>query len=96
MRYIKIDSLPSSKKKWIDKDVEMYHACFQLLVNAVEKEKVHTHVCQEVHKEFVEEVVYLYLWWKKVTKYDKVFYCDSKEADQHLLRLLKIRKKLWT
>lgn len=98
MRRLTITTLPS-KKEWVDKDVEMYHACFQLLVNAIEKEKVHLHICQKVHKEFVDEVVFLHLWWKqKIIQSENSgeFDVNDSEADEMLLRLMKIRKSLWT
>jgi hypothetical protein len=94
MRILKIESLPSAKN-WVDKDEIMLHSCFQLLKDCVEKEKVDTHCNYEAHKEFVDEVGFLYKWWKKRLKLgwsDK----QLEEDDAMLLRLMKIRTALWT
>ena len=94
MRKLKIESLPF-KKEWVDRDEIMLHACFQILKDCVEKEKVDEQCDYEAHKYFVDEVRYLYGWWKervkKVTT-DK----QMEEDDTMLLRLMKIRTSLWT
>lgn len=94
MRKLKIESL-SIKKEWIDRDEIMLHACFQILKDCVEKEKVDEQCDYEAHKDFVDEVRFLYDWWKervkKVTT-DK----QMEEDDDMLIRLMKIRTSLWT
>lgn len=91
MRYLKICSLPSNKE-WVDRDEIMLHSCFQILKDCVEKEKVDTHCDYNAHKEFVDEVRFLYNWWEKRTKDISL----DKEDDEMLLRLFEIRKSLWT
>ena len=81
MRILKIDSLPNAKQ-WIDRDHIMLHACFQILQDCVEKEKVDTHCNYEVHKDFVDEVRLLYKWWLK------------RKMMIHLIMMMKIMKCL--
>ena len=95
MRILKIESLPSSKI-WYDRDTIMLHACFQILKDCVEKEHVDTHCNYESHKDFVDEVRFLYKWWNERiedTDYDDA---QMKEDDEMLMRLMKIRTSLWT
>ena len=92
MRILKINSLPSAKT-WIDRDFIMLHAYFQILVDCVEQEKVDTHCNYESHKEFVDEVRFLYNWWIK-RKDESIK--NENEDDQILLRLMIIRNELWT
>lgn len=60
MRKLQIKSLP--KKQWVDRDEIMLHACFQILTDAIEKKHVDTHCNYEAHKDFVDEVRFLYNW----------------------------------
>lgn len=90
MKVLKIESLPNSKT-WVDRDVIMLHACFQILKDCVEKEHVDVHCNYESHKEFVNEVRFLYAWWME----RRETYDDSKD-DEMLARLMKIRSSLWT
>jgi hypothetical protein len=92
MRILKIESLPS-KKHWIDRDEIMIHSCFQILKDAIELEKVDTHVDYETHKDFVDEARFLYDWWVKRSVAEEP---DFEEDDKMLLRLMKIRTQLWT
>lgn len=93
MRYLKIESLPSAKE-WVDRDDIMLHACFQILKDCVEKEHVDTHSDYDYHKDFVDEVRFLYQWWEtRKTKYPS---CDNTEDKEMLDRLMKIRNMLWT
>ena len=97
MRLIRIKSLEPIKNKWLDKDEIMLHACFQLLENYIEEEKGDTHCDYEAHKEFVDELRCLYKWWlnRKEIKdcdWDK----QEIEDDEMLIRLMKIRRALWT
>ena len=91
MRTLKINSLPS-KKRWIDRDFIMLHACFQILQDCVEEEKVDTHCDYETNKNFVDEVRFLYNWW--IVRKESVFSDDR--DDEMLIRLMKIRTSLWT
>jgi len=90
MRILKIESLPSAKQ-WVDRDEIMLHSCFQILKDCVEKEEVDTHCDYEFHKEFVDEVRFLYKWWCERSKSE-----NQDEDDVMLLRLMKIRTALWT
>lgn len=92
MRTLKINSLPSSKD-WVDRDVVMLHACFQILEDCVEKEEVDNHCNYETHKEPVDEIRFLYKWWKNRKVKD---WSDDAEDDEMLIRLMKIRGFLWT
>ena len=95
MRILKINSLPSSKE-WIDRDEIMLHSCFQILEDCVEKEKVDTHCYYESHKDFVDEVRFLYKWWQKRKKEDGGYGEQMEEDNKMLIRLMKIRSGLWT
>lgn len=94
MRILKIESLPSAKQ-WVDRDEIILHSCFQILKDCVEKEEVDTHCDYEFHKEFVDEVRFLYEWWSKRSE-SKCQDDDDDDDDAMLLRLMKIRKSLWT
>lgn len=93
MRILKIDSLPNSKQ-WVDRDLIMLHACFQILQDCVEKEKVDTHCDYQSHKDFVDEVRFLYNWW--LNRKNDVDFDNNEEDNQMLNRLMKIRLWLWT
>lgn len=95
MRIVKIESLPAVREQWIDRDEVMLHACFQILKDCVEKEKVDEHCNYEAHKEFVDEVRFLYTWWEKRRKGVQQDSEDNEDNDM-LLRLMKIRQALWT
>lgn len=92
MRTLKINSLPP-EKEWVDRDVIMLHACFQILEDCVEEEEVDTHCNYETHKESVDEIRFLYNWWKARKVKD---WSDDEEDDEMLIRLMKIRGFLWT
>lgn len=95
MRVLKIQSLEPVSKGWRNRDEIMLHACFQILKDCVEKEHVDTHCNYETHKDFVDEVRFLYNWWEKRSKTcpsDE----DGAEDDEMLFRLMKIRTCLWT
>ena len=95
MRILKIQSLVPVKEQWIDRDEIMLHACFQLLTDCVEQEGVDTHCDYETHKDFVDEVRALYAWWQK-RKTIRTTDDQSLEDDVMLIRLMKIRRILWT
>lgn len=91
MRILEINSLPS--EQWIDRDFIMLHACFQILQDCVEEEKIDTDCNYEIHKELVDEIRFLYSWWL-VRK--EVVFRDDDEDEVILNRLIKIRTSLWT
>jgi len=95
MRRLKITSLPNINK-WIDRDELMLHSCFQILQDFIEKEKGVVHCNYEAHKDFVDELRFLNNWWqtrKLGSNHDDE---DDKVDDEMLIRLMKIRKSLWT
>jgi hypothetical protein len=93
MRHLKITTLAPAKEGWIDRDMIMLHACFQLLVDFIEKENGLEYCNYEHHKESIDEAKYLYDWWKANVN---IVTIDDKVADEHLMRLIKIRGFLWT
>jgi hypothetical protein len=95
MRTLKIYSLPTAKV-WIDRDEIMLHACFQILEDCVEKEKVDTHCNYKAHKKFVDEVRFLYKWWKGRNQDHSYSNKQTEEDNKMLIRLMKIRTALWT
>lgn len=86
MRILKITTLPPAKEAWIDRDMIMLHACFQLLVDFVEKEDGLNHCNYEAHKKDIDECKYLYDWWKENNSD-----LTNLEVDEHLMRLVKVR-----
>lgn len=92
MRKLEIKSLD---KKWCDKDEIMLHACFQLLEDFVDEEKGDTHCDYDSHKEFVDQVRFLYSWWQ-TRKLKPVSDDLLDEDDMMLILLMKIRTGLWT
>jgi len=95
MRNLQIDSLEPKSKKWHDKDEVMLHACFQLLKDFVEKEGGDKHANYETHKDFIDELNFLYNWWKDRVKIP-LTYEQTDIDDVMLLRLMKIRSFMWT
>ena len=93
MRILKINSLPKIAEKWVDKDMIMLHACFQLLTDFIVEEKGLEHCSYESHKESIDECKYLYNWWKENKDTVSI---DDTVVDEHLMRLIKIRGFLWT
>lgn len=95
MRHLKISSLPKSKE-WIEYDCIMLHSCFQILKNFIEKDQGLTHCDYEHHKDYLDELKFLYDWWeiRKETYYS----CElDDQIDQDMLiRLIKIRPGMWT
>lgn len=91
MRILKINSLPSVKEApWQDRDYILFNACFQILVDFVEKEDGLKMWCDN---EAVPTLEGLYSWWKNIEpEYDLV--CD--EAQEKLELLIKNRRLLWT
>jgi len=92
MRILKITTLPPAKEAWIDRDMIMLHACFQLLADFVEKEDGLNHCNYEAHKKDIDECKALYDWWKNVYRIDM----DYTIPQEYLERLVKIRYFLWT
>lgn len=93
-------------KSWSDKDNIMLHACFQLLTDCIEKEKLHdlTDWDQDDNfKKAKKEIDELYDWWKDRVKHeqgdqvDPIWTENQHDRDTEMLtRLVNIRKFLWT
>ncbi len=89
MKYLKIETL----KGYCDPDTVLIHACFQCLVNFVEKEGGLTHCNYEAHKAEIDKCKELYEWWKiNHEHYDP----KKLEYDEKLMELVKIYHFLWT
>lgn len=95
---LKIDSLT---EEWVDKDFILLHACFQLLKDFVEKEDVdhrqNDWSFNEDQAAAKVEIDYLYKWWISYSR--SAWRGDSKEYEienEMLIRLVNIRKFLWT
>ena len=84
MRHLKIKTLP---KTWYDRDGVMLHACFQILIDFIDKE--YKHSIGPWEKSIHNELMDLYHWWKNRTD------DDDEVDDAMLLRLMKVRKYLW-
>ncbi|MEH0153972.1 hypothetical protein V6R21_07470 [Limibacter armeniacum] len=101
---LKINTLD---QQWSDKDNVMLHACFQLLVDCVENEQLlDGHIdwsVDQLHIHARQELLQLYNWWRKrvegekqgeiVQTMDEVQYQID---DEMLIRLIKVRRFLWT
>lgn len=93
-------------KDWSDKDVVMLHACFQLLTDCIEQEKLYERTDwnhNEEYKQAKKEIDELYTWWKSRVKTElENLMNPSLEKDQYeednemLIRLVKVRGYLWT
>lgn len=94
MRILKIHSLPNSRN-WIDRDYLMLHACFQILTDFIEKENGDSNCDYEENKEFVDEVRFLYDWWK-IRRDEESLDIEFEKDDEMLIRLMKVRTQLWT
>lgn len=91
---------------WSDKDNVMLHACFQIFIDCIEKEKLNDKTDWEQDESFKKakkEIDELYVWWKdrikaeKSENIDPIWTKNQHEKDTNMLiRLVKIRKFLWT
>ena len=96
---------------WIERDQAILHACFNLLKDYVEEEMgqvcYYAPANEEYgspewdHREEEDEINALYQWWmvdrdKHIDENKNYFYEDACEDDEMLLRLMKIRRHLWS
>jgi hypothetical protein len=100
---LKIDTLSND---WCDKDIVILHACFQLLMNCIEKENLlNGHTDWNYNDEFKharKEIIELQNWWTE--RKQRVIDDTIKELDEQqysednsmLMRLIDIRRFLWT
>jgi hypothetical protein len=106
MKPANVLSIKTLSDDWSDKDMVILHACFQLLVNCIEEEKLFEFIDWESNneaKKIKTEIQELHNWWIERTEAEKKNGIDSlwsdeqyKEDDEMLIRLIKIRKYLWT
>jgi hypothetical protein len=88
MRSLKIPSLESKSKKHYDACEIILHACFQILKDYVEEEKVSIDIDHEVR--------FLYDWWNvRSNTAVEDYKIQSKEDGIMLAKLMKIRTQLW-
>jgi hypothetical protein len=100
---LKIDTLSGD---WCDNDIIMLHACFQLLVDCIENEKLNDMTDWSQDEKFKSaklEIDELYNWWKERSKKEDDGKLDPiwsekqyAEDNKMLIRLIKIRSFLWT
>ncbi len=91
---------------WCDKDIVMLHACFQLLSDCVEGEKLLTGNTDwdhsEDHGKIKVEIQALYDWWLQRKNEDNSVMNGGQENihynkdNEMLIRLINIRQYLWT
>jgi hypothetical protein len=93
-------------EEWCDKDRVMLHACFQLLTDCVEEEKLFELTDFEYNaesKKVKKEIDELYIWWKtrvmaeqNKQNYESETEEQYKEDTEMLIRLINKREYLWT
>jgi len=91
---------------WCDKDLVMLHACFQLLTDFVEDEMKNDLTdwqAEENTQNIKSEISNLYNWWKERSNPGNFESIDPAFSDvqyikdnEMLIRLIDIRKYLWT
>jgi hypothetical protein len=86
---------------WCDKDTVMLHACFQLLSDAIEVEKIFESDVDwdfdERHRAGKSELMALHQWWKRRSRMDEMGATSHQEDedDAMLARLIRNRWALW-
>ena len=95
---LKIETLTD---QWLDKDVIILHACFQLLSDCIEKENLlNGHIdwsAKEDSQKAKNEIELLHHWWiHRKTKTEELGEKQYEEDNQMLKKLIDIRKYLWT
>lgn len=89
-------------KGWNDKDVVLTHACFQCLVDFMEKEKPEESVVWTYSPETAhawKELNYLYQWWKQITTSPAPALSEQEQTaleTKNLKRLVNVRGYMWT
>ncbi len=100
-------AIKSLHKGWCDNDEIILHACFELLVDCIENEKLLSkklfdweHSSKDIKEKI--ELKFLCKWWKNRIKKESKSVIISSEEKQYkedntmLIRLIKIRHRLWT
>ena len=93
-------------KGWCDKDILLIHACFQIFEDCVKEEKLFSdHRDWNANKKLIidkKELKELYDWWKqrkrkeKKKRFDETAEPQYTEDSQMLMKLIKLRRYLWT
>ncbi len=95
---LKIETL---NDEWLDKDLIILHACFQILSDCIEKENLFTgHIDwtnDEEQRNAKKEIEILYNWWmKRKIKNNSLDEKQYEEDNTMLKKLIDIREYLWT
>lgn len=106
MKPANILKISTLDKEWSDKDIVLLHACFQLLTDCIEKENLLKTTDWNQDEDFEKakiEIDELYNWWtnrlkaEKDSQIDPIWTENQYDIDtEMLIRLVKIRKYLWT
>jgi hypothetical protein len=98
--------IKSLDEEWCDKDHVMLHACFQLLTDCVEEEKLFEFTDFEQNaesKRVKKEIDELYQWWKTRVLIEQGRKNNEngteeqyKKDNEMLIRLIEVREYLWT
>jgi hypothetical protein len=97
--------MPTLKPGWYDTDTRLLHASCALLENYVERERPFTHVewnDGDESREIANEIHSLYYWWQRHKRFvgsdatmqeeDEMYKAET----ANLVRLMQIRRALWT
>ncbi|QDA61925.1 hypothetical protein [Hymenobacter jejuensis] len=92
--------------RWVDNDLMMLHACFQLLTNCIEQEHLFTATEweeNEAKQHARQELEALHQWWQERSEVERQRQLDPiwtknqyEKDNQMLIRLIKVRQYLWT
>jgi hypothetical protein len=90
---------------WIDPDLLMLHACFQVLTDFLEKENPFRLISWDNDEEHIQaknEIIILHEWWQKrkileedLPTLNNRFAPQNIEDTEMLIRLMKVRTFLW-
>lgn len=82
-----------------DGDIVLLHACFKLLTDCFETNKVFESTNWNQSEEIIvakSEIIELYAWWKTRSKENSFVARGQYEKDtEMLIRLIKVREYLW-
>ncbi|AZZ92239.1 hypothetical protein EUZ85_16510 [Hahella sp. KA22] len=94
---LEIDTLDN---EWRDKDSVMLHACFQILKDCVNKERLLDGYTDwesdEKHRNAKAEIEFLYHWWISYSKPAEADFDNYELENEMLVRLINVRWALWT
>ena len=94
-RKLKIKTLKN--KAWVDADIVLLHASFQILKDCVEKEDLFNHSLEYAQSASGKTAKELYDWWEvRSKKTDSLNDKQYEEDTIQLIKLMTIRGGLWT